>query len=56
MTTTDRLIDWAACRQLSIDVNFLKGTVKIDRHSFKSADAALAWATTFSKNWGLQAP
>lgn len=56
MATIDRLIDWAACRQLAIDVNFAKGTIKIDRHRFANANAALAWATTFSTNWGIKAP
>jgi hypothetical protein len=56
MSTTDRLIAWAEMRRLAIDINFIKGTVKIDRHRFKSADDALRWATDFSNNWGFTAP
>jgi hypothetical protein len=56
MTTIDRLIAWAECRGLAIDVHFVKGTVKIDKHRFATANAALAWATTFSTNWGLPTP
>jgi hypothetical protein len=54
--TIDRLIAWAEGRRLAIDIHFAKGTVKIDRHRFASPDAALAWATRFSQDWGFTAP
>jgi hypothetical protein len=56
MSTIDRLINWAEAKQLAIDVHFVKGTVRIDRHRFKNFDDAFAWATKFSANWGLSAP
>ena len=52
----DRLVQWAECRRMPLDINFVSGQVKLEKRKFKSIAEALAWATTFSTNWGLPTP
>ena len=61
MNTMDRVIDWCQDRGFGVDANFAKGTIVIssskkNAHKFANAEAAMKWATDFSKNWGFQAP
>jgi len=52
----ERLIDWASDRRLTIDINYLKGNIKLEDHKFTNVAAALVWATKFSEDWNLPSP
>lgn len=55
----DRIIDWAQARGMGIDVDFRTGRVVLQgskKQTFASAAAALEWASSFAKTWGVAAP
>ena len=52
----ERLIDWANARRLTIDINYLKGFIKLEDHKFTSVADAMVWAAKFSKDRNLPSP